>query len=496
MAIGCGYFGKLLARSAALVLSLVLLMVPGLHAQTLNVAVGDWPPYISRDLPFHGLIPHITSEALATQGIQVKFHFMDWQSAYELTRDGRMDASVGWIKNEARQKEVLFSKPVSYSTTTFFHSKKLAFTWDEIADLKRFRIGVVRGYSYGDEFDQAHANGALMVEVFATEELAFAALLAGQIDLLPAEDKVGETLLTQFPAAQAQTITMDEHPLKNPSLHWIASMSDPKSEALLERFNQGLAELKASGRYQKIVANLELVNQLAKLKFTTEDNAPLNYAVNGVASGVSVAVVTEILRNLESDVRARNIEVLPWARAYKSLQNEPDHVLFSMVQTPERMPQFQWVGPIYHTNVVLFARKDSGLQGSSLRDFASRMICAVREDVGAQILEVRRHALQHTHLVPHAKHCASMLALGRVELWAFGRDTGAWHIRHNGLSPDDFVEVLQLQESYRYIAFSQGVAPAIITAFQNELEFLRLSGRLDQVIKEALQATLTATPAP
>lgn len=490
-----GHRRGLFTRLACLALCWLSLVVPAAQAQTLNVAVGAWPPYIAQDLPFHGLIPHVVSEALATQDIQVKFHFMDWQSAYDQTRAGKMDASVGWIKNEVRMQEVLFSKPISYSTTTFFHQKKKAFTWDEFADLKRLKIGVVRGYSYGDEFDQAHAKGQLEVQLFETEELAFAALLAGQIDLLPAETKVGEALLKQFPAAQAQAITIDEHALKNTSLHWITSKDDPKFKDLLDRFDQGLAELKASGRYQKIVSNLELVNQLAGLKFTTEDNAPLNYPVKGVASGVSVAVVTEILRNLESDVRAEDIDVLPWARAYKELQNEPDRVLFSMVQTAERMPQFQWVGPIYRTNVVLFAREASGLQGSTLEDFANMMICAVREDVGAQILEVRRHALQRTHLVPHAKHCASMLALGRVDLWAFGRDTGDWHIRSNGLSPDDFTEVLQLQESYRYIAFSKDVAPAIVSAFQNELEYMRLSGRLDQVIKDALQATLTVTPA-
>src|SRR3990167_129356 len=185
-------------------IALCLLFVWGpVRAEPLNVAVGEWPPYIAKDLPFHGLIPHIVSEALAAHDIELKFHFMDWQSAYDQTRAGKMDASIGWIKNEVRMQEVFFSKPISYSTTTFFHQKKKAFTWDEFSDLKRLKIGAVRGYSYGDEFDQAHARGALTVQVFETEELAFAALLAEQIDLLPSETQVGEALLRQYPPAQA-----------------------------------------------------------------------------------------------------------------------------------------------------------------------------------------------------------------------------------------------------------------------------------------------------
>src|SRR5690606_17866135 len=106
---------------------------------------------------------------------------------------------------------------------------------------------------------------------------------------------------------------------------------------------------------------------------------------------------------------------------------------------------------------------------------------------GAQILAAEAHEEERIYLVPHADYCARMLAVGRVGLWAFGRDTGLWHLRNNGLSPDDFKVVLQLRESNRFIAFSRAVPAAVVSAFQQEIDFLRLSGRLDELINDSLR---------
>jgi polar amino acid transport system substrate-binding protein len=268
---------------------------------------------------------------------------------------------------------------------------------------------------------------------------------------------------------------------------------------LLTHFNAGLRALHASGRYQRMVGGRGLIRQLARLRFLTEDNAPLNYVLEDRVAGASVAVVEAILNNLESSVTVHDIKVLPWARAYQELQAAEDAVLFSIVQTPERKPLFQWAGPIYRSNVVLFGRRADKLSGRRLKDFAGQVICAVRDDVGAQILAAEEHPQDLIYLVPHADYCARMLAVGRVGLWAFGRDTGFWHLRHNGQSADDFEVLLQLRESNRFIAFSRAVPSEVVQAFQQEIDVLHLSGGLDRLIETSLQQAehrVRSTPTP
>ena len=75
----------------------------------------------------------------------------------------------------------------------------------------------------------------------------------------------------------------------------------------------------------------------------TEDVPPLNYVDKGKISGYS----TEVLRLAAQEAGlSLSIEAQPWLRAYAAVQKSPNALLFTVVRTPEREAQFQWVGPI------------------------------------------------------------------------------------------------------------------------------------------------------
>ena len=53
-----------------LALCLVLLFVaPGVTADKLHLATGEWPPYVSKGLQHDGVTAHIVTEAFAAEGI-------------------------------------------------------------------------------------------------------------------------------------------------------------------------------------------------------------------------------------------------------------------------------------------------------------------------------------------------------------------------------------------------------------------------------------------
>ena len=454
---------------------------------SVTIELDDWSPYIDRDAPFNGSLPHIVTAAYKLQGVDTRYQFVDWKVAYENVKKGTTPISIGWVKDASRENEMHFSAPISHITLSFFHRKNMQFTWQSLKDLEGYRFGYVKGFSYGDQFNNALLKGDISAIEYETTSAAFMALLHREVDLLPSDTNVGQSILSGIETTKFGEIVMDEHPLLETPVHMIASKKNAAAIALVDQFNKGLSKLKESGRYKRMVSNRNLIKAIDKLTFLTEENAPLNYKDNGTIKGISVAVVAEILKELESNVYPERFNVQPWARAYKSALQNDNIVLFSMVQTPERTNQFQWVGPIYRANIVLFSNKSDNLKRSSLKAFSKQHICAIREDVGAQIIASLGHPRTLTHLIPTATQCAKMLQLGRVKLWAYGADTGRWYLSKTGADPSQFEEALHLHESYRHIAFSRNVPIQVVNAFQQTLDYLQLSGRLQQIINDELR---------
>jgi polar amino acid transport system substrate-binding protein len=118
----------------------------------------------------------------------------------------------------------------------------------------------------------------------------------------------------------------------------------------------------------------------AELTILTEDLPPYNYTENGKLTGATTQVVQEIMRRLGID---DSIAVVPWARGYQRLNNEPNVVLFTTALTPERERRFHWVGPLFDSRMVFFARQSDPRRIESLE--AAKQVAAVatyREDSG------------------------------------------------------------------------------------------------------------------
>ena len=54
--------------------------------QTVRLAVGEWEPYVSQNLPQKGLIARIITEAFALEGVKVELGFFPWARAKALAK--------------------------------------------------------------------------------------------------------------------------------------------------------------------------------------------------------------------------------------------------------------------------------------------------------------------------------------------------------------------------------------------------------------------------
>ncbi len=210
----------------------------------------------------------------------------------------------------------------------------------------------------------------------------------------------------------------------------------------------------------------------AELTILTEDLPPFNYMENGKLTGATTMVVQEIIRRLGI---VDPIEVVPWARGYQRLSNEPNVVLFTTAHTAERERLFHWVGPLYVSQMVFYARKNDPLRIDSLE--AAKQVAAVatyRDDSGEQILKSLGFTNLDSSSSPHSN--IRKLASGRVDLWYFHNIGAARIAREAGIDPSEIKAVFTHQHNLTYIAISKQTSPIIVQQWQAALDDMKADG--------------------
>ncbi len=146
-----------------------------------------------------------------------------------------------------------FSDPIVAHNYVLFHREDMDFDWDSVSDLESYRIGLTQDYNYGDKFEEAVAAGTISADLTTSDEVNFRKLAAGRIDLFPMEPAVGMGMVKKLNLGDK--ITFHTTPLQSDYLYLILSRQVPDSERYLEEFNEGLSELRKSGRLEELIAN-------------------------------------------------------------------------------------------------------------------------------------------------------------------------------------------------------------------------------------------------
>lgn len=233
-------------------LSCLLFSLQSQAQETLRITVGEWSPYLSKELPHNGFLARIITEAFAYEDIAVQWHFFPWSRAMLYAKRGKAEASAVWRHSDERDRHFVYSDSILTSANVFFHLKKRSFDWDNIHQLKGLTIGTTTSYSYGSTFDKAAADGLFNIDTTPSELQNFKKLLRGKIDLLPSNKFVGhQILMEQLGAQQAKRLTYHPKYIQPKTLHLLFSRVTGNSKYFSKRFNAGLKKLRISGKYKQ-----------------------------------------------------------------------------------------------------------------------------------------------------------------------------------------------------------------------------------------------------
>ena len=123
-----------------------------------------------------------------------------------------------------------------------------------------------------------------------------------------------------------------------------------------------------------------------RVRIVTEDLPPLSYQNSkGEILGAATARVKELMSSAEVDY---DIAILPWKRAIKSTLEQPNTLIYTILKTPQREPEFEWFCPISEPlKIYLYALRNNPLPAlNSLHDSKSALVGVSRGSVAHGIM--------------------------------------------------------------------------------------------------------------
>jgi polar amino acid transport system substrate-binding protein len=246
--------GKIVACT---ILCMLLVQNSAFSTEVLRITTGEWPPYISQDLPHYGIGLEIVRQAFALEGVTVAFEFLPWMRAFAVVKAGERDATALWGTSPEREPYMYYSDTVLQDDVYFFHLKEFNFDWKSIDDLEGLTIGGSLGYNYGDAFRAAEEAKHITVQWAPDNAMNLRKLMVRRIDIFPVELATGKTMLAElFGEEKAALFTHHPIPVRKVTYHLLLSKAIPRNAQMIVLFNRGLTKLKDSGVYDQLLKAL------------------------------------------------------------------------------------------------------------------------------------------------------------------------------------------------------------------------------------------------
>jgi len=148
---------------------------------------GFYPPYeMVTDNRLTGFHIDLLRDVGKQLNVKIRFESLPWKRALQMIKNGTVDAITFISKTPEREEFVCFSEGniISHTLDGFFVLRDRAGDISYSGDLKQLRkytIGVLAGYTYGSDFD--NADFLVKDDEAKVEEQLIKKLLAGRFDI-------------------------------------------------------------------------------------------------------------------------------------------------------------------------------------------------------------------------------------------------------------------------------------------------------------------------
>jgi polar amino acid transport system substrate-binding protein len=216
-------------------------------------AVGEYPPFLSKDAPHYGISAKVVAEASRRAHLTPVFKFMPWPRAEHDTAQGKYLASVGWARTPMREKTFSFSRyPVIIGAPTAAFYKRSRFTqhpminsWKDLAALD---VVGVNAYWYKEFFENAGVRAYYVSSAELAWQLIAMDRKAVYVDGLSTGLVEGKKALGK----SFDDISYILLPFDDPNSYIMYSQNNVKAASLRNRLDTALESMAKDGTLDKL----------------------------------------------------------------------------------------------------------------------------------------------------------------------------------------------------------------------------------------------------
>lgn len=207
------------------------------------ILLDSYPPFYNweNNRPVGPLVD-IISKAFRRMGLNVEFRKSTWKRSLFEVKNGDADGlCAGAVTPERQEYAVYPEEPLDLEENWVVTRADSLPGMTCMADLKGKTVGMVAGYTYGEEFDN---TTTLTKKEYLTEMQLMKMLLAGRVDIV-----VGNRQVLEHTVAQADSKARLEYHFKisEYGLYLMLSKAKDDSEELAQHFARTLRSMRSEG---------------------------------------------------------------------------------------------------------------------------------------------------------------------------------------------------------------------------------------------------------
>jgi polar amino acid transport system substrate-binding protein len=191
-------------------------------APAVRLASDEWPPFVSASLPDNGLSGAYTLAVFARLGSIAAIDYFPWKRTMEVgMNDPRYAGLLAVWRTPQREMQCHFSSAIGSTLNVLAYLKEAPVVASAWRDLRDMSIGIVAGYSNGEEFDSLVRRGVLRVQEGVNDETNLRKLLGKRFDAMVIERRVLRHLLAnhRFSRAERERIAVAENLFQERTVH-------------------------------------------------------------------------------------------------------------------------------------------------------------------------------------------------------------------------------------------------------------------------------------
>lgn len=242
-----------------------------------------------------------------------------------------------------------------------------------------------------------------------SDKLNLKLLLNNRIDIFPLEKNVAHYLIYNLYPDKTHLLTYNPTPIAKTNLAIAFPKSNPESDKLRQKFNQGLKKFQKTAKYEELLAPN---NQIPKIKVAYAHFPPWKEIRADQFNGIDAEILREAGRRL--GLQMEFIEC-PWKRCIEMVQTGAVDLITSFGKSDQREEFTYYLGSSYaHDSVVFYKNKNSSASVNTYEDLNQYSIGVTKGSTYFDRFD-KDPTLNRTS-VTQAKQLMEMLRSSRLEL--------------------------------------------------------------------------------